>query len=244
MKRWLSARWSEWIAALTLLTRLPVGGFTASHPPPGDCIWAYPLVGAVVGAVGAAMLWLAMRAGMPQPVAVLWVLAAMVLLTGGLHEDGLADVADGLGGGRSRERKLAIMRDSRIGTFGALALVFSLGLRLLDLALSPHPLRVLLLAAVLGRGAMLLPLLLLSPARADGLAAALGQRRLAPLAAGLALSAAAAWLAPAAGLAALLAGLVVAALAQTQVGGYTGDVFGAAEQAAECAVLSALVGVA
>jgi adenosylcobinamide-GDP ribazoletransferase len=243
MREWLLARWSEWIAALTLLTRLPVGGLAASHPPPGDCVWAYPLAGAVVGAVGAAILWLAMRAGMPQPVAVLWALTAMVLVTGGLHEDGLADVADGFGGGRTRERKLAIMRDSRIGSFGALALMFSLGLRVLALALSPHPMRALLLAAVLGRGAMLLPLLLLQPARTDGLAAPLGQRRLAPLAAGLALTAAA-WLAPAAGLAALVAGLVVAALAQTQVGGYTGDVFGAAEQVAECAVLSALAGVA
>ena len=63
-----------------------------------------------------------------------WALAALVLLTGGFHEDGLADTADGFGGGRTRERKLEIMRDSRIGSYGALALVLSVGIRAAALA--------------------------------------------------------------------------------------------------------------
>ncbi len=233
-------RWAELVAATTLLTRLPVGGLAARHPPPGRCVWAYPLVGLLVGGIGASVLTLGMRAGMPQPLAAVWALAATVLVTGGLHEDGLADTADGFGGGSTAERKLAIMRDSRIGSFGALALGFSLALRLVALALAPRPAAALVLAGMVGRGAMLLPLLLLPSARGDGLGAALaGTGRAAPLV-GLAVTAAASWLVPGAGLAALAAGLAVSALARRQIGGYTGDVFGATEQLAECAALSTL----
>ena len=149
-------------------------------------------------------------------------------------------MADGFGGGRTVERKLAIMRDSRIGSFGALALVFSVLLRAAALGLSPHPVRAVLLAAVLGRGAMLVPLLLLRPARTEGLAAMLGDATAGRSVAGLAITAVAAIWAPGAGVAALVAGLAVAALARRQIGGYTGDVLGAAEQAAECAALSLL----
>ncbi len=241
-------RWAELVGACTLLTRLPVGGLAAAHPPPGDCVWAYPLAGALAGGLGAGVLSLAMAAGLPQPLAAGWALAITVLLTGGLHEDGLADTADGFGGGRTPERKLAIMRDSRIGSFGALALLFSAGLRGTALSLSPRPALALLLAGVLGRGAMLLPLLLLRPARPDGLAASLGQRQAGRLATGLAVAATGGLAvaattglgASAATAAAGLAGLLVAGLARRQVGGYTGDVLGAAEQAAECAALTVL----
>lgn len=231
--------WRELVAAATLLTRLPVGGWAAAHPPPASCVWAYPAIGALVGAIGAAVLAVGLRLGWPQPVAAIWALAATVLVTGGLHEDGLADTADGFGGGIGVERKLAIMRDSRIGSFGALALGVSLAMRLTTLALAPNPLLAMVLAGLLGRGAMLLPLLLLQPARVGGLGAPLAGSR-GPAAAGLVIAALAAWFQPGAGLAALLAGLALAWLARRQIGGYTGDVFGAAEQAAECAALSVL----
>ena len=233
-------RWAELVSAATLLTRLPVGRLAATHAPPGRCVWAYPLVGGLVGAVGAAVLWLGMRLGMPQAVAAPWALAATVLVTGGLHEDGLADTADGFGGGRTAERKLAIMRDSRIGSFGALAVGFSLAMRLVPLAITPRPVLALLLAGVLGRGGILLPLLLLPSVRPDGLGASLAESGTAPILAGLALAAAAAVLGPGAGVAALAAGLALTALARRQVGGYTGDVLGAVEQVAECAALSTL----
>ena len=181
-------------------------------------------------------MWL----GMPQPVAAAWALAATVLVTGGLHEDGLADTADGFGGGRTVERKLAIMRDSRIGSFGALALGFSLAMRLIPLALTTRPVLALVLAGVLGRGAILLPLLLSRPARSEGLGTLLADSGPGTMLSGLAVAAATASLAPAAGLAALTGGLALTVLARRQVGGYTGDVLGAAEQIAECAALSTL----
>ena len=233
------SRWAELVGAVTLLTRLPVGGL-AVHPAPGRCVWAYPVVGLLVGAAGSGVLAAGMAVGLPQAIAVLWALVAAVLLSGGLHEDGLADTADGFGGGRTTERKLAIMRDSRIGSFGALALLFSLALRGTALAMAPHPVRALLLASVLGRGAMLLPLLLLRPARPDGLAASLAGRSTARLLSGLAIAAAAGVWAPAAAGAALAATLALSVIARRNIGGYTGDVLGAAEQVAECAALSCL----
>ena len=233
-------RWAELVAAVCLLTRLPAGRLAAVHPAPAECVWAYPLVGVAVGLLAAGVLWLGRMAGMPQPVAALWALAAASLVTGALHEDGLADTVDGFGGGRTREGKLAIMRDSRVGSYGALAMVFSLALRAAPLAVSARPEHALLMASVLGRGAMLLPVLLLQPARLDGLGAPLRDTGRGQVMAGLAVSAVAAWAAPWAGLAALAAGLAAASLARRQVGGYTGDVLGATEVAAECAALAAL----
>lgn len=232
-------RWAELVGAFTLLTRLPVGGFVATHPPSADCVWAYPVVGLAAGGLAGLLLHGLQQAGMPQPLAVLWALAAYVLLTGALHEDGLADTVDGFGGGGTVARKLEIMRDSRIGSFGALALVFSVAVRAIALALSARPELALILTAILGRGAMLLPLVLLRPARVDGLAAVLGGGT-ARAWTGLLLAALAGVFAPRAALAALAGGLGMTLLARRQVGGYTGDVFGAAEQVAECACLSVL----
>ncbi len=234
--------WAELIGAATLLTRLPVGGWAKTHPTATACLWAYPMIGLLTGGLGAAVLWAGMKAGLHQPVAAIWAVAATVALTGGLHEDGLADTADGFGGGRTAERKLAIMRDSRIGSFGALALCLSLALRIVPLASSAHPHLALIGASILGRGAILMPLLLLHPARADGLAASLGGGGRLPALAGLSVAGALSLWAPAAGLAALVAGLALSLLSFRQIGGYTGDVLGAVEQAAECAALSALAG--
>jgi adenosylcobinamide-GDP ribazoletransferase len=82
----------------------------------------FPLVGALVGAIGAGVYWLA-SALWPASIAVVLAMAATVLVTGAFHEDALADFADGFGGGWSREQVLAIMKDSRIGSYGAIALV-------------------------------------------------------------------------------------------------------------------------
>jgi adenosylcobinamide-GDP ribazoletransferase len=227
------------IGAATLLTRLPVGGWVKTHPPGTDCLWAYPVIGLVIGGLGALILWAGMAVGLSQPLSAAWAIAGTVALTGGLHEDGLADTADGFGGGRTVERKLDIMRDSRIGSFGTLALCFSLALRILPLASSPHPYWALIGASMLGRGAILIPLLLLRPARPDGLAASLGEAWL-PSLVGLAIAAALSLGIPVAGVSALAAGLVLSLLSHRQIGGYTGDVLGAVEQVAECAALSAL----
>ena len=118
---------SDVVEALALLTRLPV--------PAGDgtrgaaAAWAYPLVGVVIGGIaavaGAIAYWLAL----PPLLCALLSLATMIVLTGAMHEDGLADTADGLWGGWTREARLEIMKDSHIGTYGVLALILSVAAR-------------------------------------------------------------------------------------------------------------------
>ncbi|MBC9180481.1 adenosylcobinamide-GDP ribazoletransferase, partial [Pseudoroseomonas ludipueritiae] len=130
---------ADFSAALGLLTRLPTGWLPQHNSAAGFArsIWAYPLVGLGIGAAGGAVMAAGLWLGLPPLVAALWSLAATLLLTGGFHEDGLADTADGFGGGRDRARKLEIMRDSRIGSYGVLALVLALGLRAAALAALP-----------------------------------------------------------------------------------------------------------
>lgn len=247
----MKRRLHELAAAFGLLTRLPVGPFlpAGTEVNHADCVWAYPVVGLKIGILGGAVFWMALRFGMPPALASGWTLAALTLITGGFHEDGLADTADGFGGGRGRERKLEIMRDSRIGSYGAIALVLSLGLRWAAIATIASPFAVLLaliVAGALGRAAMIGILLVLKPARADGLAASLGEIQVAPAATGVAIAflAAAALLAVSMAVAVIVLALIgvatMAWLARRQVGGYTGDILGATEIVVECLVLTAL----
>ncbi len=243
---------AELAAAFMLLTRLPVGWLDGDDGVPPDqarCIWAYPVVGAAVGAIGALAYLLCSRIGMPPALAAVWTLAALLLATGALHEDGLADMADGFGGGSSPERKLEIMRDSRIGSYGALALLLSVAMRAVSIAALVQPSRVapaLVAAGALARGGTGILLLALPPARPDGLAASLRERRPARAALGPALAAAVAVVLLPLGLAldavaaSGFAALALAAVARRQVGGYTGDVLGACAVAVECVVLTLL----
>ncbi|MBL4893352.1 MAG: adenosylcobinamide-GDP ribazoletransferase [Emcibacter sp.] len=107
-------------AAMMVLTRIPVPWDRLSDHPPNitKSLWAYPLVGFLLSAVGAAVYGLASLLLLPPSIAALLTLISLILITGALHEDGLADMADGFGGGRDKEYKLKIMRDSRIGTYG------------------------------------------------------------------------------------------------------------------------------
>src|SRR5271168_821970 len=100
-----------------LLTRLPVGRSGGSDL--ARTVWAFPVVGLVVGLLGGLVYWALARLGVPAFLAASWAFVAILLVTGAFHEDGLADTVDGFGGGRTRERKLEIMRDSRIGAYGA-----------------------------------------------------------------------------------------------------------------------------
>jgi adenosylcobinamide-GDP ribazoletransferase len=232
-------------AAFTLLTRLPVHRLNLALPAEAFArsIWAYPVAGAVVGGLGGLVATAAATTRLPAGFAAAAALGTMVLLTGGLHEDGVADTADGLGGGATRERKLAIMRDSRIGSFGAIALILAFAARLAAITALPSPIAGLAAAAALGRAAMLVPLLLLPPARSDGMAAGLGRIGAAPALSGLALGAAAAcaFLPPGAAVtgvaAAALGGLGMTWLARRQLAGVTGDILGATCVAVECLVL-------
>jgi adenosylcobinamide-GDP ribazoletransferase len=227
--------------ALSFLTRLPVGG-THQDVPARSARW-FPVVGALVGLVvgGAAALGnLIAPAGVAAAVAV----TVGILLTGAFHEDGLADTADALGAW-SREDALRILRDPRHGTFGVVALVASLLIRVTAVASLAGwtPVAVLPAAHALSRAAAVWVLAAARPAATDGLGAgfagAVG-RRDAGWAAGVALVVGAvglgAWVAPAALLTAFGAAGVTA-LAFRRFGGITGDVLGAVQQVSEVMVL-------
>ncbi len=115
------------------LTRLPVPAGEYSATALAKSVVYFPLVGVVVGLVGSATFMLALLMW-TQPVAIAFTLVVMIVCTGAFHEDGLADSADGIGGGWSIDDKLAIMKDSRIGTYGSLALILALLLKFAALA--------------------------------------------------------------------------------------------------------------
>ena len=164
--------------ALSFSTRLPVPhAVAATGADVARACWALPIAGALVGAIGALVYGLAVWAAIPAFPAAALAVAATVLATGALHEDGFADVADGFGGGATRERKLEIMRDSRLGTYGACALGLSLILRISAIADLTQPALVAsaLLAAHIGaRAAMPAVMWFVPPAKPDGLSASAG----------------------------------------------------------------------
>src|SRR5262249_46086880 len=117
--------------AIALLSRYPLpGAMVRTNASPSTAFWAFPVVGALIGCPAAALFWLSIAAGFSSVASVLIATAATLLASGAFHEDGLTDFWDGIGGGQSREAKLTIMRDSRIGTYGALALSLTLGLQI------------------------------------------------------------------------------------------------------------------
>jgi adenosylcobinamide-GDP ribazoletransferase len=218
---------------------------------------ALPVAGALIGLVGAAMLVAASALGLPPTVAALLAIAALVLTTGAFHEDGLADTADGFGGGATRERKLDIMKDSRIGTYGGAALVLSLGLRwaaLNELVEAAGPLfgaLVIVAVAAISRTAALMPLSMLPPARDEGASWKAGKPDAAALAIAAIMAMVLAFLpvwggaSPRACAVAILlcmaAAWIMTRIAARQIGGQTGDVSGAAQQLAEIAGLCGFV---
>jgi adenosylcobinamide-GDP ribazoletransferase len=240
---------------LGFYTRLPIPQAAREAPPLTlanfpRAVRILPLTGAILGAIAALVLGMAIGIGFPPYLAAPLTVCCLILLSGALHEDGLADCADGFFGGATRERKLDIMRDSQIGTFGALALVLSVYVRAASLAsIADESLSlaatVLIGAAALSRSAALIPLALLPPARQDGAGFAAGKPE--PLALGaaacLALVFALFPVAAGSGLARTILAIAVATgaayatvpLAKKHIGGQTGDVAGAAQQLSEIA---------
>lgn len=238
------------ILALTFLTRIPVPG---GHRPANLAAASkfFTGIGAVVGCIGALTGLVLTAIGLGNPVAVIGTIVTMAWLTRGLHEDGLADMADGFGGGQTRTDKLAIMRDSRTGSFGVLALIFTIALKTaLLLALARYGLAWILTviaAASASRLSFIFLMILLPPARTDGLAQSAGKPGRGDLA--IAGMVAASVLVvtlgvPAAAAALLGCGLAagaVGALAHRQISGHTGDVLGACQQISELAVFAAIL---
>lgn len=206
-----------------------------------------PAVGALIGLIGGIAFALASWLGLPPVAAALLAVLATAAATGALHEDGLADMADGCGGA-DPEGRIAIMRDSRIGAYGALALIFSVGLRAAALAAIARPgaaILALIAAHAVSRACVPAAMDRMQPATEEGLGSGAGtpDRTALAVAAGSAVVLTLIVLGPSAGIWAILtaaaACFAVAAVAQRLFRGYTGDVLGAVQQAAEAAVLLA-----
>ncbi|MDO5621338.1 MAG: adenosylcobinamide-GDP ribazoletransferase [Paracoccus sp. (in: a-proteobacteria)] len=231
------------LLALVWLTRLPFGRWLPPDAPVlARAAWAFPLVGLVVGGIGAAALTLAQTLELSPALAGLLAVGAMILTTGALHEDGLADLADGMGG-RDPKQRLEIMRDSRIGSYGVLALIVVTGVR--ALAVSDAGALALITAAVLSRAAIVVVMVTLPQARTDGLSQSAGHptRQVVMLACGLALVIGAVLtglVLPVVVLIVALVTLWMGRLARQRLGGRTGDVLGAVQQCAEAAALIGL----
>ncbi|MHA1598008.1 MAG: adenosylcobinamide-GDP ribazoletransferase [Alphaproteobacteria bacterium] len=240
--------------AAVFLTRIPVPmSEDAEARPLAAVAWAFPIVGIAVGGIAGVTLMAASSLGLYPLICGLLALAMGIIATGALHEDALADVADGFGGGADAESKMEIMRDSRIGAYGVLALVFSVAIRAAALASMTGPgtaALALIAAATVSRGLMAAALYQLPAARGDGLGAAAGKPTIESTTVALAIAAVAAFvLLGAAGWIVLavagVAAVCVGWLAMRQIGGHTGDVLGSICQVSEIAVLvavSALLG--
>ncbi len=236
---------SDLLSAFALLSRLPL----PNHQGTGAAsAWAWPLVGAVLGALGAALASAALWLGVTPGVTAALVLALGAMLTGGLHEDGLSDTADGLYGGWTKARRLEIMKDSRVGSYGVLALVLVTLARwsaLTAVLVYGGHWAALIATGAVSRAPMALMMALLPNARGEGLSHATGRPSAATALAALALAAAIAvgltgWTAVPLVFAALGAAILLSFLALRKIGGQTGDILGASQQLAEVACLSVL----
>lgn len=228
-------------AAIGLLTRIPVP-VSADPETAGRATRWFPLIGGLIGGIYAALAWLS-APHLPAGVVAVLLVIAEALLTGALHMDGLADTADGFGGGKSREDILRIMRDPTIGSYGAVAIALLVAFKIaaLDALLDRHAaLPYLVLAPVLGRWTAAPLSRFLPYARPAKSAPSFAGTR--ELVWATVLTAA---IVPAFGVHhALVCWAVVAAIASAfgafcyrKIGGITGDTLGAAIEISECAVL-------
>ncbi|WP_139837737.1 adenosylcobinamide-GDP ribazoletransferase [Roseovarius litorisediminis] len=235
--------------AVALLSRLPVRVAETSRG--AKAAWAYPLVGLIVGGLSALMGLLALGLGLPTLLVALLSLSMLVVLTGAMHEDGLADTADGLWGGWDRAARLQIMKDSHIGSYGVIALFLVQSARwgalwvLYDTNVA-HAIAALIASSILSRATMPALMAILPHARADGLSRNVGSVSTATAGLGAALAATLALLLLGGScfqaiVWAILVTVVIGAIARTKIGGQTGDILGATQQIAEVAVLLSLV---
>src|SRR5690606_14500852 len=231
------------MAGLTFFTRIPLPA-TGSDRNLADALWSAPLAGALIGLAAGILLLLALAFGLPSAAAAAIALGGAILLTGALHEDGAADFADGLGGGATPDERLRTMRDSRIGSYGTLALILSILARwsaLTALATFGEAGTILLaLAGAHAASRAVLPAFAerVPPASVVGLSAGIGP--IEPTTVNLALGLGALLLLFS-GLAFTLVSILLLAamfflferLCRQMLGGQTGDVLGALQQASE-----------
>ncbi len=235
-------------AAFTLLTRIPL---PVDHMKTGEraarAAWAYPFVGAILGLIAGIVALSLAALGVQTGIAAAAAIGVLMLLTGGLHEDGLADCADGLGGGTTIQKRLEIMKDSRVGAYGAAALTLMILARWsgYDAVITVDWLWAFIAVGTISRLPMVLVMYGMPLARPGGLAATVGMVTapvaiiatlltliLAVVSIGL--------LAIPVIVIAILACLPLCYLAWRRIEGYTGDILGGCQQIAEIAVLATL----
>lgn len=164
-------RLAEFRIAVMLLTRLPAGRLRGDAPALDHTLWAYPFIGLLIGSLFYIIIALGTAIGLHTPIISWLALAGMAMLTGGLHFDGLADFADGIGGGRDKAHCLQIMRDSRIGSYGVIALVATIGVWTTSISTFTHGPTYIhcVFISVTSRFLMTAAAIILPPARSDGL---------------------------------------------------------------------------
>lgn len=238
--------WRDFVRAATFLTHIPFQiDETEAARPLATAALGFPLVGLMVGVIGAIAFVIANAVGLPQLASALIAVAATALIASGLHEGGLANAVDGLLSGKDRDDSLRIMRESSLGKFGMLALIFIIGLKVAAIeALGPTLAAASLIAAeVAGRTVLPAILMVIPPARTEGLSFEAGRPSKESVTLTLLLGGALTllMLGIGAGLIAIIITAVLCALmariATMRLGGHTGDVLGAIEQITATAVL-------
>lgn len=237
----------DWLTALRFFTHLPLPQGGAGERSLAKAALGFPLAGILIGAL-IALVWAASATLLPALPAAGLAIATGLIITGALHEDGLSDCADGLGGGNTRERTLEIMRDSRIGAFGAAALIVTIGLRwvaLGELSLF-NGIWALLIAHTVSRTAILPALAFSSYARKEGLGSTVSDG-ISSTQLAMTLAVALLFAILLGGVAGLFAAILAVAAAfavlkylEARLGGYTGDGLGAMQQIAEIIIMLAL----
>jgi adenosylcobinamide-GDP ribazoletransferase len=246
----LGSWWRDLQTAAAFLTRLPIRPEEpADLPALARAARCFPLIGLGIGLLAGVAYALAIELALPPLLASLLAVAAAVVVAGALHEDGLADTVDGFGGGADREAKLRIMRDSRIGAYGVIALILVLAAQVAGVAAlaGSSDVAATLMICHAGSRALLVPVMhLVPPARSDGLAVSAGRPNPATTLWALGIAALIAVIFGGFdGIAASLIGAgvawVVVWVARRQIGGITGDVLGAVQQLTAVAMLFTLV---
>lgn len=243
------AKISDISASLGLLSRLPIPvNFAEAKARGAGAAWAFPIAGMLIALVVGCGARALLHFGVPAQVAAAIALGVQIVITGAMHEDGLADAADGLWGGWEKERRLEIMKDSRIGAYGVLALGLSLLIRWSALSAIFSAASVfapLVAVAAVSRLPMLALMATLPNARGTGLSASVGQPSKDTLALGSVVTLVAAvvfagWSFVPLFLFCAVATFVCARIALAKIGGQTGDILGATQQVVEMTALVTL----
>ncbi len=237
-------------AAVMILTRIPIkwSYFSEKEPDISQSLWAYPVVGIIISIFSICVYLVSVSLGWPVFVSSASALLVTVLITGAFHEDGLADVCDGFWGGYTKDRKLEIMKDSRVGTYGVLALLFSLALRIMFLSslATYEAISALIITACVSRTIIVSLLTVMKPAVTDGMGVKAGKPSIYSLCLSITISVVTTYFLAGVGVTGLVISVSVLALlfvrfvALRHIGGYTGDVLGAGQQVSEIFIYAAL----